>query len=360
MNVLVYFPYNRRAIDVLSFVSEVVTRGHRCFVLTTCERGRFHEIAEQLGATAAARPMPTSGGVAFHVRQAAHLLAFCRSHAIDLVVSHADANLAALLARPFGRFTVLTCRHHTDWAYINRHRKGLLLDRIVNRLARCLVVPSRRVYDQVVEVEGVDPAKVRLIPYGYDFSLYPRVDASHAAEIAARFPCRLRLVCVSRLTAGKRLPIAFEVIERLVRRGCDVTLIVLGEGPDRAAYERWIADHQLTDRIVLLGFREDVFDFVAAADLSVHLSVEEASNSAVKEIGWLAKPAVVCRDVGDFDEYVVDGGNSFLVDRENPGPPLDALLTRLHDDPSGLPALGERLRETIVGRFDMAKVFQYY
>ena len=360
MNVLVYFPYNRRAGDVLSFIAELVDRGHRCFVLTTCERGLFHDMAEQLGAKTYAHTIEKTGAIAFHARQASHLLTFCREHAIDVVVSHADANLAALLAKPFGSFTVLTCRHHTDWAYLNRHRKAMLLDRLVTRLASALIVPSRRVYEQVVSVEHADQLKVHLIPYGYRFSLYPQVNDAHVAQIARLYPCRLRLVTVSRLTAGKRLPIAFEAIERLVGRGCDVKLLVLGEGPDRSALERWIADHGLGGRIFLLGFREDVFDFVAASDLSIHLSVEEASNNAVKEMGWLGKPSVVCRDVGDFDDYVKDGENGFLVERENPGAALEKLLMRVYDAPALLSVVGERMKRTILERFDMHTIFDLY
>ncbi|MCC7418304.1 MAG: glycosyltransferase family 4 protein [Acidobacteria bacterium] len=360
MNLLVYFPYNRRAGDVLSFVGEAVDRGHRVFVLTTCERGRFHEMADALGATTAAHVVPKAGAIAFHLRHARHLLAFCRAHGIELVVSHADANLAALLARPFGRFAVLSCRHHVDWAYLNRHRKAMLLDRIVNRLAQHLVVPSRRVRDQVVSVEGADASKVHLIPYGYRFSLYPAVNEAHAAAIRAQYPARLRLVTVSRLTPGKRLPLAFEAIARLAARGCDVRLLVLGEGPDRAALEAWIAARGLSGRVSLIGFREDLFDFVAASDLSLHLSVEEASNNAVKEIGWLGRPSVVCRGVGDFDDYLVDGEHGFLVDRDDPLPALDALLARLCQDGSALPAMGARARAMILERFDIARVFDRY
>jgi glycosyltransferase involved in cell wall biosynthesis len=221
-------------------------------------------------------------------------------------------------------------------------------------------VPSRRVYEQVVAVEKTEPSKVRLIPYGYRFSLYPRVDDAHVADISRRYPCRLRLVTVSRLTSGKRLPLAFEAVEHLVTRGFDIKLLVAGEGPDRAALEASIAARGLASRIFLLGFREDVFDFVAASDLSIHLSVEEASNNAVKEMGWLGKPSVVCRDVGDFDDYVVDGENGFLIPREAPGPALEALLARVSDDPAGLAAVGARMKRTILDRFDIHKIFDLY
>ena len=52
---------------------------------------------------------------------------------------------------------------------------------------------------------------------------------------------------------------------------------------------------------------------MAACDLMIHPSLSDASNSAIKEMGLLSKAVAVCSEVGDFDEYIVNDVNGFLM-----------------------------------------------
>jgi glycosyltransferase involved in cell wall biosynthesis len=152
----------------------------------------------------------------------------------------------------------------------------------------------------------------------------------------------------------KRHRVAFEIVERLVGEGLDLTLLALDDGPDRPALQRWIRERSLEDRIVLLGFRTDFANVMAACDLLVHPSLTEASSSVVKEMGLLERPVVACAGVGDFDDYLVDGVNAFVVPRADPSAAIERAIRSAYADREGLAARGRGLREAVLARFQVS------
>ena len=73
-------------------------------------------------------------------------------------------------------------RHYSDAIYQLsrglRRRAYLGLESLVNRRASAIVAPSAAVA-RVLLAQGVDPAKVEVIPYGFDFARFaPRAEAA--------------------------------------------------------------------------------------------------------------------------------------------------------------------------------------
>jgi glycosyltransferase involved in cell wall biosynthesis len=100
-------------------------------------------------------------------------------------------------------------------------------------------------------------------------------------------------------------------------------------------------DPLLRDRVRVLGFREDVDDLVAACDLVVHPSREDALPTAL--IGAIAsRRAVVATEVGGVADIVGDGVGE-LVPSCDPSA-LAAAVTALVADPHRRALLGERGR----------------
>ncbi len=130
-------------------------------------------------------------------------------------------------------------------------------------------------------------------------------------------------------------------------------MFVLGEGPEGGLLEAFVKQHRLDDRIVMLGFRTDILDYMAASDLLLHPSLTEASSNVVKEMALLGKTAIVCEGVGDFDEYLEDGRNAFLVPRATDGSEIAEMLREIYSNPRRLERLGRSLRTTVLARFGL-------
>jgi len=69
--------------------------------------------------------------------------------------------------------------------------------------------------------------------------------------------------------------------------------------------------------VALLGYREDVGDFLHTSDLFVHPSVAEGFGIAVAEAMMAGRP-VIAANAGALPELIVDGESGMIVE------PLDA------------------------------------
>jgi glycosyltransferase involved in cell wall biosynthesis len=331
--------------------------GHQVTCLATAPRGELHSELERHGIPSYVFRKEGFWPLPRYLDQARFLARFCRDHRIDTVWSHLQgANVSAVLAQFRTKSRIVVFRHHFHFVGSEgdarmRNTNEQIVDWTVNQLAREIVVPSQGVYDAMMRFEAVDPRKLGVAPYIYDFSKYPAPDAARVRAIEASLPCRLRIIMVARLINLKRHAVVFPVFKRLIEEGLDIKVMVMDDGEERAALERYVAEHELKGRIVFLGYRDNVIDYMAAAHMMVHPSITEASNNAVKEAGLLRKAVAVQSGVGDFDAYIVDGENGFLAPIANPADAFERAIRRVYEDESLLARVGANLRETVINRF---------
>ncbi len=92
----------------------------------------------------------------------------------------------------------------------------------------------------------------------------------------------------------------------------------------------------------------------------VHVSETEASSNLAKEVGLLKKPIMVCKDVGDFEEYLIDGQNAILMEKEDPSANLERNINEIYDRKMNISNLGEKLHATVVTRFSIKTIISEY
>lgn len=130
-------------------------------------------------------------------------------------------------------------------------------------------------------------------------------------------------------------------------------LLHAGEGGEREAVERAVAEHGLSGHVRLLGGqgREAILDLYRLADIilvpSVHSeNVEEATSLSALEAMACGRP-LIAGAVGGLAEMVDDGGNGLLVPAADPRALADAML-RLAGDPVLGATLAEAARAYVV------------
>ena len=127
----------------------------------------------------------------------------------------------------------------------------------------------------------------------------------------------VRVVSAMRLAARKRpiplLRIMVRVRE-LVPADIAFSLEILGEGPDRARLERFIAAHHMRDWVRLMGrvTRDVVRDSYAGADIYVAPAPLESFGIAALEARTVGLP-IVGRSGSGLGEFVKDGLNGYLA-----------------------------------------------
>jgi glycosyltransferase involved in cell wall biosynthesis len=174
---------------------------------------------------------------------------------------------------------------------------------------------------------GLVPERVTVVPNPAPElpTLPPRDEARAALGIGGP-----ALGTAGRLTTQKALGDALAALARVP----DVELLVLGDGPERAALERRAAELGVAARVRFLGAgtREDVVALFRAVDAALLTSAWENLPHTLLEALAAGTP-VIATAVGGIPEVVVDGENGLLV----PPGDVDAIASavdRVVHDPS--------------------------
>jgi glycosyltransferase involved in cell wall biosynthesis len=146
----------------------------------------------------------------------------------------------------------------------------------------------------------------------------------------------------------------------LVKEGMDIKLLVISGGPLFNELETYIKDNYLESNIYLLGEKLNVIDYLSASDVVPLLSEAEASNSVIKEAGLVNKCVIVCKGVGDFEDYIVSGESGLLMDKENPMPDLINYLSDIYNEKINIENLGLKLHESVINNFSIENVLEKY
>lgn len=358
--VLIYSPSNLRAVDQQSQAELLIQFGYEVYLLTWAARGPLHENFEALGAKAFSADTVKGRSVFFFIKQARFLIRFCRKNKIDFIFSHLQSNaVVSGITHRFLRAKTFYFRHNSDYVELMPSRKNKLLNRLANKWSPNIVAISGKVKEQLLK-EGVQEKKIYRINYCYNFSQYRKNSLDAAPAIRAKYPCDLLLLSVARLDPLKRHLLAFEVAKRLNAKGVNCKLLSIGDGPMRPELEKWVQENEMSERIFIEPFAANTIDYFEACDLLIHLSYSEASSHVVKEAGMAGRTVVACKDVGDFNDYLVHGKSAFLVDKENPVEETTDLLYRAHAQRDNLLQMGKELHETVIRSFSIDSVKREY
>lgn len=116
---------------------------------------------------------------------------------------------------------------------------------------------------------------------------------------------KLTIATVGRLSAPKHFIRALTAHKRMLEDGLDHDLWIIGEGEERSLLEAYIHENHLEASAKLLGFRENPYNLMHAADLLVCSSIFEGFSTFVTEGLILGKP-IVTTDVSGMQELLDD------------------------------------------------------
>ena len=101
-----------------------------------------------------------------------------------------------------------------------------------------------------------------------------------------------------RLTKEKGFDLAVGAAAILKKRGIDFKWYFVGDGDDRGALEKSIADNGLNDDIAIIGYLLNPYPYMAGCDIYVQPSYEEAQPLAIMEAFMLGRAIVSTDTVG--------------------------------------------------------------
>ena len=121
-------------------------------------------------------------------------------------------------------------------------------------------------------------------------------------------PKDIWLLSVGELNDNKNHETVIKAIAGL--KQSNIFYSIVGEGPKRKYLEELILKLDLSDRIKLLGFRDDVKDLYKAADIYIHPSFREGLSVATMEAMASGLPVITGNIRGNVD--LIDNNGGFL------------------------------------------------
>jgi len=185
---------------------------------------------------------------------------------------------------------------------------------------------------------GVPSERTTLIYNGIDVARFAAGAASAARSELPDLPPDARLVLsTARLDEQKQPLSAVAAFARVAAEFPDVHLVMMGRGPLESATRAAAEESGVGGRIHLVGQRNNVADWLAAASVWVLPTLGEGFSMAVIE-AMAAGCAIVSTRCAGNDEVLEDGVNALTVPVGDVGELARALRRVLVD-----PALGARL-----------------
>ena len=172
--------------------------------------------------------------------------------------------------------------------------------------AQVTMVPTREMQEAMV---AVGYRNVRVVARGVDTVLFSPARRSQALRRSWGLAGDETIALyVGRLAPEKNLPVVLQAFAAVRQRNPAARLVLVGDGPERAALERRYPEH------VFAGMRigEDLARYYASADLFLFASLTETFGNVTLE-AMASGLAVVAFDYAAGREHIRNGENGLLA-----------------------------------------------
>jgi glycosyltransferase involved in cell wall biosynthesis len=196
-------------------------------------------------------------------------------------------------------------------------------------LADCIVTTSSGVADDLIAHFGVAAGRIQVIHNPVDLLQIARAVAEPIDPALERAWTPPVIVAAGRLADAKNYPLLIDAMA-VLRERVPARLFILGAGDLEGALRQRIAERHLDDDVVLCGFQENPWKYVARADVFALTSRYEGFGNVLVEAMACGVPVVATQSPGTR-EIVSDGVDGLLVERHE-ATAVAAALERLLTD----------------------------
>jgi len=225
-------------------------------------------------------------------------------------IVHTHNSITGAIGRVAARIARIPLTIHTTHGFHFHENMGrmrslpfIAAERALSRCCDVLLCQNREELDLVPRLRLQPHLGVHHVGNGIDLRFFP------ARTTEPNNP-RPVILFVGRLEPVKNQMMLLRALPLL--RDLNPIVQLVGDGPSRAEYEAELRQLGLTDSVQFLGYRYDVPELTAAADVVVLTSLKEGIPRALMQASAVGVP-VVATDVKGSREVIVDGQTGFLV-----------------------------------------------
>ncbi|MCR4346529.1 MAG: glycosyltransferase [Sulfuricaulis sp.] len=286
------------------------------------------------------------------------LAGLIRKHGFDVVHTHnwavfLEGGLAGLLA---GTRILIHTVHgpYADYAPSRLSRfKIAVRHTLERRLARrfCRIATVSDAIRSYIEKDIRIPAR-------HLITVHNGIPANNISFIQRPERPHVTFMTVGRLAPIKNHALMLRAFHTVSKGNPNVRLVIVGDGPERPALERFIRENGLDDKVTLPGFRDDIDLLLREADVFLLTSHYEGISIALLEAMRAGLPAIGTA-VGGIPETIIDGKTGLLVAPDSQEDLVKAML-RLADSKTGRDDMGRQGYDYFIKEFSLATMLSRY
>ncbi len=206
----------------------------------------------------------------------------------------------------------------------------LSIERILQRLTDCTICVAQAEADLFLSFGLTKPDKTKVISYGIDVDRFakpaPDLTALHQELDVGNGPM-VMIVC--RINVPRDFDSLLTAFEQVCAELSEARLLIVGDGPQRDEVEALIRDKSLTESVQIIGFRSDIPDLMALADVYTLTSYGWEGYPISTMEAQAAGTPVVVTDAGGSGEAVLHEETGLVVPKRDPDALANALLRLL-------------------------------
>lgn len=229
------------------------------------------------------------------------------------------------------------------------------LERTLGRRSDRLIGVSSQTVDDLVRLGVAPREKFSVIPLGLDLGSFAGLERRSGGlrEQLGVPEDQMLLAFVGRIVPIKRVDLLLRAFAHAQDSGARSHLAIIGDGESRAHFERMAAEVGIGSAVSWLGYRRDLPEIAAAADVAILSSDNEGTPVWLIESAAAGLPAIAT-DVGGTSD-VVTPESGILV------PPDDEValgraIAKMAEDPEQRRAMGERARAHVLSRYSVQRL----
>jgi glycosyltransferase involved in cell wall biosynthesis len=331
-------------LHLLNLSAQLKLRGHD--VTVACRRGKWVESrAKELGLQTVNFNVMRQ----FDVQDFASIRRYVRLKQPDVVHAHWSTDIvAAGLTGLLEHVPVRVLSRHMPYPFKNKLGAALYTGLFFTNTVT--VSDSVR---RVLLKSGVPDRRVEVIHHGTDVEMFQNITSSKESmrsEIGLA-DHEVAIGIVGRIAPEKGHRYLIDALKKL----CDdksLRVVVVGNGPDEDKIKEQVAQAGLQERVLFLGFRDDINNVINALDIIAVPSTWQEPCSAVIQQAMALKKPVIGTTTGGSPEMIFDGITGSLV------PPADsealaAAIIALKSDPELQAKMGEAGAARVEGLFSL-------
>ncbi len=260
-----------------------------------------------------------------------------------------------LLGPLLGRPAIVSCfRSERDGAA----RERLL--GITDGLADAVTVQSQGVMDELCHRGVVKPSHTHVIPNSIDIARFEAVCSRERTRRDLGVPeGRFLWLAAGRLHVQKDYPNMLNAFAEVSRRHPKASLLIAGQGSLEGEIRSMIQRLGLSERVSLLGLRQDLPELFAACDALVLSSAWEGMPVVVLE-AMAARRPVVATSVGAVPEMIANGETGVVVPPGNHAVLADGMIRLMELPSEAKSAIVERAYQRVCSEFSHEAVLDQW